>query len=119
VANYKILERTILPIDSATLKYRDLWVEKSDKLVFIDPEFWTCHTFKILMENCIYDTRGNEIINTTINHGCTIEDLYNRDAHGLNWYRGALRKIYGPPLKTLTPGLTISEVADALDSYGW
>lgn len=29
-------ETTILPIDSATLKCRDLWVEKSNKLVFID-----------------------------------------------------------------------------------
>lgn len=71
------------------------------------------------MEICIYDARGNEIINTTINHGCTIEDLYNRDAHGLNLYRGALRKIYGPSIKKLAPGLTISEVADVLESCGF
>jgi hypothetical protein len=71
------------------------------------------------MEICIYDARGNEIINTTINHGYTIEDLYNRDAHGLDLYRGALRKTYGLPIKTLAPRLTISEVADVLESYGF
>jgi hypothetical protein len=70
------------------------------------------------MEICIYDARGNEIINTTINHGSTIEDLYNQDAHGLNLYRGTLGKISGPPIKTFTPGLTISKVADVRESYG-
>jgi hypothetical protein len=50
-------------------------------------------------------------------HNCAIEDLYGRSVSGTSLYRGALRKIYDPPIKILTPGLTIDEAADLLETY--
>jgi len=73
----------------------------------------------LLMELCLYNASGYEILNTIINHNCTIEDLYDQSVSGTNIYRGELRKIYGPPTKMLTPGLTIDEVADVLETYGF
>jgi len=122
VQNFR--ETTVLPIDAGTLKYQGIWAVKSRNFISIDTEFWSSSPSDLLsspdlLMELLYNPSGYEILNTTINHNCVIEDLYDRSVSGVDLYRGALREIYGPPTRILTPGLMIDEVADVLETYGF
>jgi len=70
----------IFSISKNSREYRDLWADKSCNLIYIDTEFAYINRQAILLEICIHDALGQELVNTIINHNCTIESLYNESA---------------------------------------
>ena len=73
-----------------------------------------------VFEICVWDVSGYPIINKVINYStadcpCTIRQLYGRYASVLD--QGVIRKVYGPPSDTTTPGKTWDEVADRLSIH--
>jgi len=111
-------EEKRLPIARRWLSYRDQWEKKSHDLVFLDTEYSNYSPgTTLLVEICLYNAAGQEIIDTIINHKCTIQALYDRS--DCIRHRCLIRKVYGPPREEITPGMTIGQVADILHEYGF
>jgi len=114
-------EANILILNPETQKYRDTWIEQCPSLVFVDTEHINVGGESVLFEICILGSQGEEVLNTIINHQCTIAQLYDRVRVTISEgpATGCVRKIYGPPSDEITPGMTIQEVADALEGKGF
>jgi len=103
-----------------TLPYYKLWAERSSNLFYIDTEFVTEPRSgrKIPLEICIYNSLGQEILNTTINHGCSIRTLYTLP-ESTPKYQGIILKVYGKSSEKITPGKTFDEIATILENSGF
>ena len=111
-------EQHQLPITMERRKFRDLWYRRSKDLYFMDLET-ACGSVDGF-EICVWDVSGYPIIDEIINYStadcpCTIRQLYGRHTSVLD--QGVIRKVYGPPSDTTTPGKIWDEVADRLSIH--
>jgi hypothetical protein len=108
-------EATQLPILPQLTKFRDAWLKRSSDLFFMDLEFCDGgkHSF---YEICVSDASGMTILNSTIDHGCSIQELHDNVTD--LFHHRVLRKVYGSPSnKRAGNALTMAQVADRLSEY--
>jgi hypothetical protein len=109
-------ETNELPILPDWKKFRATWLDRKPGLFFIDLEFSTLQDDDCFYEICVADVDGKIILNTTIDHGYSIQGMYDRNSDAA--HQGIIRKIYGAPSCEAPRGaLTIGQVAEQLSEY--
>ena len=107
------LEKRHLKPASTQVKKIQKAFEGREQSYYVDIEF----THKFPCEICVMNSKKVVLVNTTINYGCTIAELYDTD--GFSWMDiASLSKIYGPPTNEITPGLTPTEIMAVLKDHG-
>ena len=116
----KHYEKQKFPIDSAWRTHRELYEKRSSELVFYDLEtsssFKPGTKYRWIFSICVRDAARNTIVHTKINQEMTISELYQAGG-GFRWESDVL-KWYGERSNEVTPGTTLSEIADLIQKAG-
>jgi hypothetical protein len=120
----KVTPRRLFPAEWEVV-YEALDQKKTNEVFFIDTEFVTCNGKPfILLEIAILDSNGICLLNETIDHGCTVQELFDRPGinnqsqkHLCNVYK--VRYKSRDMAKRQTYGITIQSGRFELQPFSW
>lgn len=88
-------------------------LSRVEEVFYVDVEF----VGDTVLEICVLNSKGEVILNTYVDHGYTVAELYATQDHSACLFK--LIGIYGPPSDKRTPGMTPQEVANVLLANGF
>jgi hypothetical protein len=79
-----------------------------EKVFYIDTE----HVGDLTMEICVLDSRGNAIVDTVVDHGCSVRAIWEQCSDTM--FEHKLLKIYGKPSEKRSGGMTALDIKKLL-----
>lgn len=103
------------PKDTQMWKSFAALLKKGRGIYFID----TDNVHNVMTEISVIDAAGTVILDTKVNHGMSINDIYRRsESAAIPRFFCTIRKAYGPPTTGQTLGLTAKENSALLAEKG-